>query len=112
MITRFDSLFTLTVSNNYYSGASADFDFLVPNDAQGLMRNRKLIAKVRAGVLHVLFESDQNGVPLISAAGDTIRIGLRLLNTNFFNFTNAGFVPGATTPIYRNAAAPTALDAF
>jgi hypothetical protein len=112
MNTRFDVLFTLGVSNSYYTTAAVDFDFLVPSDAQQLLRNRKLLGRVRDGLLYVLLESDDSGTPLLSAAGETIRLGLQLLNGNFFNFTDSGFSPSQAVPFYRNATTPAVLDDF
>jgi len=58
----------------------------------------------------VLFESDENGAALIPATGRTIRIGLKLLNPSFCNFTELDFVPGNVVALYKNSTVPEAFD--
>ncbi len=112
MNTRFKLLFTLGISHNYYSTIPKDFDFLAPSETERVFRNRKLIPKLRDGMLYVLFEGDETGAALIPATGETIRIGLSLLNPSFFNFTDVPFAPGTAMALYRNSASPTQLDAL
>src|SRR6185369_8152153 len=106
MITTFRTLFTLSIAHGYYSEGCRDFDFIVPADTAGMLRNGKLIAKVRDGRLHVLYEADESGVPLFRMARTRLRFGMNLLNPQFSNFT-AFSIP---TPLYRNAAVPGKLD--
>jgi hypothetical protein len=109
MITSFRPLCTLAMAHAYYSTqACRDFDFLVPVDTAATLRNRRLLAKKRDGVLHVLFETDTEGAPLIPLAGLTLRFGLQLLNPLFDNITAP--LPLAALPLYRNAATPGSLD--
>jgi len=109
MITSFRPLCTLAVAHAYYTNqACRDFDFLVPVDTAATIRNGKLLAKKRDGVLHVLFETDAEGAPLVPLAGITLRFGLQLQNPLFDNVTAP--LPLAALPLYRNAATPGSLD--
>src|SRR3990170_4248498 len=110
MITKFRTLFIVNISHAYYISDCKDFDFIFPSDTAQLLRNGKLIAKVLDGKLYVLFETDESGSALISLTGKTLRIGLKLLNPFFSNFTGLPFKSNASTPLYRNTTNPVALD--
>ncbi|MBI5740880.1 MAG: hypothetical protein HZA16_09175 [Nitrospirae bacterium] len=112
MTTRFRILFTLSIAHVYYNAACRDFDFVLPSHTAALLRNGKLLAKARDWILYVLYEADEAGAALISADGKTLRIGLKLLNSCFSNFTDLAFDFQSANPIYRNAAAPGVLDAY
>jgi hypothetical protein len=62
-------------------------------------------------MLYVLFEADESGVRRVSAAGETLRIGLKLLNPSFFNYTEPAPAIAGRLACYRNSAAPASLDA-
>lgn len=106
MITTFRTLFTISVAHSYYSDGCRDFDFIVPTETAGRLRNGKLIAKMLDGKLNVLYEADDAGTALIPMTGAELRFGIRLLNPLFSNFTDFA-VP---TPFYRNNAAVGSLD--
>ncbi len=107
MITSFRTLCTLHVDHAYYDGGRCrDFGFVTPTDTAALLNNGRLLVKVRDGVLHVLFETDETGTPLRPLAGATLRFGLLLRNPLFALVT--AVVPA--TPLYRNTADPAALD--
>jgi hypothetical protein len=76
------------------------------------MRGTGLVAKRIHGALHVFYRATGTGTGarVRSAAGVTVRLGLRVLNPSFANVT-AGFDPGAGALYYRNGAAAGALDA-
>ncbi|HWM89797.1 MAG TPA: hypothetical protein VN493_03450 [Thermoanaerobaculia bacterium] len=107
-MSRFDVLLSLRVTHAYYGGLCQDFGFVLPQDTAKLMRGHKLLTRDLNGVLHVLYPADESSTPL---AGKTLRIGLKLLNSSFGNFTETGFNPGSATAYYRNHAAPNQLDA-
>lgn len=111
MTTKFRTLFMVSISHAYYSYDCKDFDFVFPADTAQLLRNGKLIAKVLDGKLYVLFETDEAETALIPVPGKTLRIGLKLLNPYFCNFTEPTFKSNALTPLYRNTASPVVLDA-
>jgi hypothetical protein len=106
---RFRILFIVSISHAYYSEGCKDFNFIIPADSAQLLKNGKLIAKMRDGKLYVLFEADETDNPLITIAGKTLRFGLKLLNPFFSNFTDFNF--NSSTPIYKNSTNPDALDA-
>ena len=107
MITQFRTLFTVSVAHAYYSAGCRDFDFVVPVDTAQLLRNGRLLAKVRDGGLHVLYEAAEDGTPLVPVAGRKLRFGLKLLNPFFSNITEFAI----KTPLYRNAPAAATLAA-
>jgi hypothetical protein len=111
MTIRFKPLFTLAVTHTYYGGACRDLGFVLPPGAEPLLRGGRLISKVLDGRLHVLFEAAEDGTPVASMAGRTLRIGLKLLNPHFPNFTVLPVDPAAGVALYTNAANPGTLGA-
>lgn len=111
MITKFHTLFMVNISHAYYISDCKDFDFIFPADTAQLLRNGKLIAKVLDGKLYVLFETDEAGTALIPVPGKTLRIGLKLLNPYFCNFTDFAFNFNTSISLYRNTNNSVALDA-
>ena len=99
---QFFILFTISILHGYYSGDCEDFGFVIPADTQQLLRNGKLIAKGSKGRLQLLFEADQSQAAKISLTGKTLRIGLKLLNPYFSNFTQLDFDFNVFKPIYQN----------
>jgi hypothetical protein len=58
----------------------------------------------------VLFAAGEDGAPVASFAGQTLRVGLKPRNPEFSNFTELEFNPVASTALYRNQAAADQLD--
>lgn len=110
MNTHFGILFSVKVAHSYYSGTCDDFEYLIPSDSAVLLRNRRIIFRMRNGACYFFGEKDETNVPIVPVTGITLRLGLRLTNPNFSNFTNLNLRSGAT-PLYRNLATPGALDA-
>ncbi len=106
MITSFQTLCTVAVSHGYYRDICRDFDFIVPADSAATLRNGKLIARVRDGQLHLLYEADGEGAALIRMAGTKVRFGMKLLNPLFSNFSDVAVAP----PLYRNSVTANSLD--
>lgn len=105
MITQFKTLFTVTIKHAYYLDRCEDFAFVIPADTAQWLRNGKLLARELEGRLHVLFEADEAGAALKPLPGQTLRIGLRLLNPSFSNFTRDDDNSFASsTRLYRNTA--------
>jgi len=109
MTMHFRLLFTVSIAHAYYGEGCKDFDFIIPADTAQLLRNGKLIAKAREGKLYVLVGADETDTALVSMTAKTLRIGLKLLNPFFSNFTDFNF--NSSTPFYRNATNPDRLDA-
>jgi hypothetical protein len=111
MTIRFKTLFTLAVTHAYYGGACRDLGFVLPPGVEPLLRGGRLTAKVLDGRLHVLFEAAEDGTPVASMAGRILRIGLKLLNPHFPNFTVLPVDPASGVALSTNAADPDALGA-
>ncbi|HEY5706367.1 MAG TPA: hypothetical protein VIS96_12405 [Terrimicrobiaceae bacterium] len=110
MNTQFNTLFTVAISHAYYSDNCQDIRFIIPGDAAQLFKNGKLLARERDGKLHVIYEADDAGAALIAMSGKTVRIGLRLANPFFGNFTEGGANLATSRRLYRNSTSPTAFD--
>ena len=108
---QFRTLFKATISHTYYSQGCRDFIFIIPADTAQLLKSGKLIAKMREDKLYVLFEADETDTALVSIEGKTLRIGLKLLNPFFSNFTDLDFDFNSSRPLYQNLSTPDALDA-
>lgn len=111
MTTRFLVLCTLDVTHVYYGGSCRDFTFVIPDDVAGLLRRGRLLQRTLDGKLYVLFEADENDAPLTPLPGAVMRIGLRLNNAFFSNFTSLAFSPGSAVAVYTNGAGGTQLGA-
>lgn len=109
MTTKFGILFIVAIEHSYYSTSSKDFDFHIPSDTRQVFRNGKLLAKERNGKLYVLYEADEAGAAVSPLAGNTLRIGLKLINPYFSNFTSIVQPLDSSTPLYRNAGNPITL---
>jgi hypothetical protein len=109
MNNRYRTLFTLEIGHEYYDGRCADFDFLVPSETAATLRNGSLLARVRDGVLHLLVEVDRQGDARRPISGARLRLGLRLLNPLFPNFT--ALAVEERLLVFRNGASAAALDA-
>jgi len=103
MTIQFKTLFSLTVTHAYYGGVCPDFGFVMPAETERLLRGARLLAKTRDGRLHVLYEAGEGGAPIVPAAGRTLRIGLKLLNPLFPNFSAPAINPAAAVAVYTNA---------
>lgn len=109
MSTRFRPLFTFGVTHQYYgSGTCPDFDFILAQHSQRALAGARLLARMHAGKLHVLFEADDQFHPVQNIDGLELVIGLRLGNPYLEHFTDA--LP-APFPFYANATTPKTLDA-
>ncbi|HVZ42089.1 MAG TPA: hypothetical protein VHI13_22610 [Candidatus Kapabacteria bacterium] len=102
MITSFRTLFTVQVSHSYYSGTCRDFEFIVPPDTAQLLRNGRLLTKNLDGIQYVIFEADENAAPIVPIDGRTLRLGLKLVNPYFTNFSIVDPDFGSKLCVYRN----------
>lgn len=109
MSTSFGILFSVKIAHAYYSSGCQDFEFIIPSDSNSLLRDRRIITRVSKGICYFLCEKNESSAPVIAVSGTTIRIGLKLINPYFTNFTKLDFKSG-TTPLYRNITSPTSLD--
>ena len=111
MNTQFKTLFTVAISHTYYSESCQDIHFIIPGDTAQLLKNGRLLARELDDMLYVLFESDEAGAAWVAIPGKTVRIGLQLVNPLFSNFTDVDSSFASSQLLYRNSAAPMALDA-
>ena len=109
MSTSFGILFSIKIAHSYYINECSDFEFLIPPDTAAILRNGKIITRTYKGIFYALCEKNEAGLPLASITGLTLRIGLKLNNQFFSNFTQMSFKSG-TTPLYQNLSAPASLD--
>jgi hypothetical protein len=110
MQIQFEKLLTVDIAHSYYCTGCQDFTYFFPVDALKLMRDKKLIVRVNDGKLYILFEAGESGAALVKSAGESLRIGLKLLNPNFSNFTRPDLTDISKTPLYRNATDPAILE--
>ncbi len=109
MNTRFLTLFTLRVTHSYYGGEPCqDFDFIIAEHSRRVLQSARLLTRMQAGQLHVLFEAGEDNQPVQDIAGLELLVGLRLRNPYFEYFTAALPEP---FPLYANAGTPKILDA-
>ncbi|MBS1911441.1 MAG: hypothetical protein JST22_05595 [Bacteroidetes bacterium] len=102
MITSFRTLFTVQISHSYYSGTCRDFEFIVPPDTAQLLRNGRLLTKNLDGIQYVIFETDESNAPIVPIDGRTLRLGLKLVNPYFTNFSIVAPDFGSKLSVYRN----------
>lgn len=110
MMIRFEPLLTLQVSHAYYADPSADLAFMLPSESRVFAGRGRLIARKVGAALRVLFEANDTGAPIVSLEGQTLRIGLKLVNPAFANFTDPAPEPAPAIAHYRNATTPDQLD--
>ena len=108
MNIRYKNLFSVTIEHDFYDAHCQDFDFLVPAYTQTLLRNGKLLCRVRNGILYCLYEASNAGNALHDLSGQSLIFGLKLKNPYFKNFTRFSL---EGTALYRNHASAMALDA-
>ena len=109
-VTSFPTLLTIEITHSYYDGRCRDFAFVMDQVTKRLAGRGRLMVRELDGVLHVLYEADESGVPIAAIAGETMHIGLKLRNSTFANFTN---LPAGVPPrnlAYTNTQNARALD--
>lgn len=109
MSSSFEILFSVKIQHSYYQGECRDFDIHIPADTAALLRNGRVVARTYQGVFHLLCERKEDGSPIASLSGKTIRLGMILKNAQFSNFTRMDFPPGSI-PLYTNFSNPDSLD--
>lgn len=109
MLTRFDTLFTISVDHEYYAGQCPDFRYHVPVTTVARGNRGRLLFKQRDDRFHCLYEADGDGNALSPVAGEKLVFGLVLTTPYFANYSVYDF--SGLTPCYRNANVPDALAA-
>jgi hypothetical protein len=108
MSIHFRPLFEVEVAHGYYPAPTADIAFAVPAATPALAAG-KLLVRVHHGRLVVLFEADAGGLPLRDIAGETLLIGLAVVNPYLANFTAAPVAAGSL-PLFINRSQPRSLE--
>ena len=111
MRINFRHLFTVSIQHDYYTSSCRDFGFVNVGGTNELARRGRLLVREMDGVLHVLYEADENGDAISPLTGETLFIGLRQLNPSFGNFTAPVIADASQTPLFANGGAPTSFDA-
>jgi hypothetical protein len=106
----FRPLFTLAVTHAYQGGPCRDLGFVIPAETERLLRGARLFPKALDGRLHVFFEADEGGTPLVSAAGRILRIGLQILDPAFLNVSALPFDPAKAVALYVSEGEPRQLE--
>lgn len=106
MIIHFHPLLSLRVNHSYYGGLCRDFDFIVPPETTQLLNRGRIIAKELDNTLVLLFEAVDDelsgSVPMAPLMGGKIRLGLKLNNPYFLNFTDVEPDFLASLHVYQN----------
>jgi hypothetical protein len=111
MNTRVRPLLSVGFRHPFYAGPFEDLEFVPPAATAERMRSGRVLAHAEPGRLRLVFEADAAGAPVVSLAGRTLRFGLRPGNPAFGNVTEPVVAERGRVPLYRNRAAPGALDA-
>ncbi|NUN12891.1 MAG: hypothetical protein HUU55_04580 [Myxococcales bacterium] len=112
----FRHLFALKITHEYYGGACPDFVWLVPEATAQLLRNGKLLAKIRDGHLFVLCQVDDSNSPvhaIVELLGTKLYFGLKLATPHFWNYTEwteSNYSPATHVLVYRNQQNLNSLD--
>lgn len=112
MLVEFRPLATLRVTHAYNDGISPDVELMIPAETAAVLRRGGMITKIVGGVLHFLYAADETKQRLVSVAGNTLRVALKLRNPTFHNITDSAALPAAGIAFWRNRTTATALDAM
>jgi hypothetical protein len=83
----YKTLFKIRLNHSYYEDFCRDVEFIPSGDTQRLFRNGKLLSRMQGGVLQVLFEAGEGGVPVSLIDGQILRFAVRASNPAFYSFT-------------------------
>jgi hypothetical protein len=110
MITNFETLLSVGSTHSYYEGPSADLEFVIPEDSVRVLGGGRMLSRILPDVrLYVAFEADESGSQRVTSDGKVLRLGLRLVNPYFSNFTDLTEQPLGSIRLYRNVPDPTKL---
>lgn len=100
MSVSFRPLLHLAIRHQYYAGACSDLTLIIPPDAASLLYRSRHRLQGEPGAWSLRFESGSSGGPVRSLAGESLVLGLRLLNRQFENFTDPAGIAAGETPVY------------
>lgn len=117
MIIHFLQLFTVQIQHEYYDGLCRDFEFIVPRKTAQLLGKGRLLTREVDGILHLLYEAGEVEpsptpvlYPIAPITGETLRIGLKLTNPHFTNFSDVDPDFLSWLHVYRNSGDPATLS--
>ncbi len=108
---KYSILFTVEILHDYYmNGQCADFEIRPCRDTINYLAGQKLIYKNIGNKLVVLIETDSDNKPVVSLSQfKKLSFYLKLLNPEFYNFSNLNYQPGKNQRYYFSNAYQTKL---
>ena len=120
MTTTYAILATVTLQHDYYAdGRSNDFEIVPSAATAAALKGAAILTRMIGNVLILLVKVDEDGATYIDLPADLkMTFYLRLVNTDFINFTNLPYRPGSVfyftnllqtkvgTTLYLNRAVP------
>ena len=103
-------LFSLLVTHEYYDGPCPDVDLVLNTASDVMARGGRLLLRRSPGKLDVMFEQADDDTPLVSIAGSTLRIALRLTNPAFRSFTDPSTFAASRVLRFDNSKVARRLD--
>lgn len=106
----FRPLWTIEVSHAFFGGVGDALSFVIPPSTAQALAGAHAMAREKDGRLHVLFETNEQGQPLVTLAERRFLFGLRPRDASFSLISAAlGMARGATA-VWDNAANANALS--
>jgi hypothetical protein len=102
MRVTFAPLLSLVVRHRYLDDAAPLCEFVLPADSLARLRAGRHLARATRDTLHVLFEANEQGAPIAALAGDTLRVGVRLVDSELALHTQPQ--AAGTLRVFDNAA--------
>jgi len=88
MTSQFNTLFSLSVSHEFYAGLCPDFRFYWQEDSVRRLKRGRMVSKIINGAVYCLYRADHDNSPLIDLSGEKLLVALTLNNPYFSNFTD------------------------
>ena len=104
-------LFSLLVTHEYYDGPCPDVELVLNAASDHIARGGRLMLRKSPGKLDVMFEKADDDKPLVSIAGSTLRVALRLMNPAFRSFTDPTTFAASRVIVFDNKKVARRLDA-
>ena len=102
MKMKYSILFTVEILHDYYmNGQSADFEIRPSIDTISYLAGQKLVYKNIGNKLIVFAETDDDNKPVVSMSQfKKLSFYLKLLNAEFYNFSNLNYQPSKNQRYY------------
>lgn len=96
------------VTHAYRGGACPDVAFVIPSDTARTLARGRMLVRRHPGALSLLLECTDAGVPRVELDA-LLRIGVRVSNPHFENFTDLPWAAQQQLRVFRSAVAPDTL---